>query len=104
MKKIVMGKKKGCVSVDKIDNSSIIGTDGPNGKGFIALVYSWDKDRYAEILFCIGGNVPNLIAHPEKQKRSVCGAVNHVIKQGKKAYLFDSKRELFEWGLEGLED
>jgi hypothetical protein len=109
MKKIVMEKDQDVVSIDEIDNSSIVGTAGFNGKGFVALVFLWGEGnkrnkRYAEILFCRGHSSPNIVAHPKKQKKSVRGAAKHAIKKGKEVYLFDSKRELFEWGLEGLED
>jgi hypothetical protein len=39
MKKIVMEKDQDVVSIDEIDNSSIVGTAGFNGKGFVALVF-----------------------------------------------------------------
>jgi hypothetical protein len=111
MKKIVMGESQDVVSIDEIDNSSIVGVakDDIGSKAYI--VYSGRnkkrKDRYIPITFIGSFHTPNgagINKHNQRPYKSIKKAAIYLIGIGRQLYLFDSKRELFEWGLEGLED
>jgi hypothetical protein len=107
MKKIVMEKDQDVVFIDEIDNSSIVGMVDGTTKYFLCYVgmgKNSHKEKHVFISFrkhCDDSN--HIFGGPKSSKRK---NVKYMISHFPELciYLFDSKRELFEWGLEGLED
>jgi hypothetical protein len=110
MKEIVLKEKKETVSIDEIDNSSIIGIESGIMKKRGYIIYCGKNkngvEKFAAISFSNGFLRPNVAGCLGFYgfRKSILSEVKLAMDLGSTLFLFDTKRELFKWGLEGLED
>lgn len=102
MKEIVLDKKKKTVSIDEIDNSSIVGFRCSTFKNMVVpVVTRGEKIKFRAISFSWTG-IDFSDNYDNKTYKSIKKIVGTMLLRGHSCYLFNTKRGLFEWGLEDL--